>query len=77
MLDRKHGRYPQQQEWEHRAPGRPTTSHDQAALGLGRADEGAGRRRCAQPSTPPSSTTTAGRRFICSWGWRLGLTLSC
>src|SRR2546423_14741876 len=21
----EHGRYPQQQEWEHRAPGRPTT----------------------------------------------------
>jgi hypothetical protein len=43
----QHGRYPQQQEWEHRAPGRPTTRTIKRRWGweeLMRAAAGAGAR---------------------------------
>jgi hypothetical protein len=43
----EHGRYPQQQEWEHRAPGRPTTRTIKRRWGweeLMRAASGAGAR---------------------------------
>jgi hypothetical protein len=43
----EHGRYPQQQEWEHRAPGRPTTRTIKRRWGweeLMRAAAGAGAR---------------------------------
>jgi hypothetical protein len=43
----EHGRYPQQQEWEHRAPGRPTTRTIKRRWGceeLMRAAAGAGTR---------------------------------
>ena len=39
----EHERYPQQQEWEHWAPGRPTTRTIKRRWGLGAADAGGGR----------------------------------
>jgi Homing endonuclease associated repeat len=45
----EHGRYPLHQEWEHRAPGRPTTRTIKRRWGWEQLSAGGGRRRCAEP----------------------------